>query len=51
MQTFAATGLDAHHAYTLARNSFEASFVTEAQRHQWEHELKEVFLSFSENDY
>ncbi|WP_027478118.1 adenosine deaminase [Curvibacter gracilis] len=51
VQTFAATGLDAHHAYTLARNSFEASFVTEAQRHQWERELKEVFLSFSENDY
>lgn len=51
VQTFAATGLDAHHAYTLARNSFEASFVTEAQRHQWEHELKEVFKSFSENDY
>ncbi|WP_019574742.1 adenosine deaminase [Curvibacter lanceolatus] len=51
VQTFAATGLDAYHAYTLARNSFEASFVTEAQRHQWEHELKEVFLSFSENDY
>lgn len=51
VQTFAATGLDAHHAYTLARNSFEASFVTEAQRHAWEHQLKEVFLSFSENDY
>jgi len=51
VQTFAATGLDAHHAYTLARNSFEASFVTEAQRHQWEHELKEVFKSFSENDF
>ena len=51
VQTFAATGLDAHHAYTLARNSFEASFVTEAQRHAWEHQLKDVFLSFSENDY
>jgi len=51
VQTFAATGLDAHHAYTLARNSFEASFVTEAQRHQWEHELKEVFTSFSESDF
>ena len=51
VQTFAATGLDAHHAYTLARNSFEASFVTEAQRHAWEHQLKEVFKSFSENDY
>ena len=51
VQTFAATGLDAHHAYTLARNSFEASFVTEAQRHAWEHQLKELFLSFSENDY
>jgi adenine deaminase len=51
VQTFVATGLDAHHAYTLARNSFEASFVTEAQRHQWEHELKEVFTSFSESDF
>ncbi len=26
-QTFAATGLTAQHAYTLARNSFEASFI------------------------
>jgi adenosine deaminase len=28
-QTFAATGLTAQHAYTLARNSFEASFIDE----------------------
>ena len=26
-QTFAATGLQAHHAYTLARNSFLGSFL------------------------
>ncbi|MDD0810582.1 adenosine deaminase [Curvibacter sp. RS43] len=51
VQTFAATGLTAHHAYTLARNSFEASFVTEAQRHDWEHQLKAVFESFSEKDF
>ncbi|MDD0838364.1 adenosine deaminase [Curvibacter sp. HBC61] len=51
VQTFAATGLNAHHAYTLARNSFEASFVTEAQRHDWEHQLKAVFESFSEHDF
>lgn len=29
-QTFAATGLTARHAYQLARNSFEASFVSDA---------------------
>lgn len=51
VQTFAATGLTAQHAYTLARNSFEASFVTEAQRHDWEHQLKVVFESFSEKDF
>ena len=27
-QTFAATGMTAQHAYTLARNSFEASFIS-----------------------
>jgi adenosine deaminase len=27
LQTFAATGLTAQHAYTLMRNSFEASFL------------------------
>ncbi|MBV8621589.1 MAG: adenosine deaminase [Curvibacter sp.] len=51
VQTFAATGLLAPQAYTLARNSFEASFAGEVQRHRWEHQLKEVFESFSEHDY
>jgi adenine deaminase len=50
-QTFAATGLGAHHAYALARNSFEASFADGAAKHAWEHRLKEVFESFSEHDY
>ena len=27
LQTFAATGMTAQHAYQLARNSFEASFL------------------------
>ena len=31
-ETFAATGLTAAHAYQLARNSFEASFVSDADR-------------------
>jgi adenosine deaminase len=51
VQTFAATGLNAQHAYELARNSFESSFVDEAHRHRWEHQLKEVFESFNEHDY
>ena len=51
VQTFAATGLNAHHAYALARNSFEASFAGEVQKHRWEHQLKEVFEGFSEHDY
>jgi adenosine deaminase len=32
LQTFAATGLDARHAYQLARNSFEGSFASPAQK-------------------
>jgi adenosine deaminase len=32
VQTFAATGLSAQHAYTLARNSFEASFIDESAK-------------------
>ena len=32
LQTFAATGLDARHAYQLARNSFEGSFASDAQK-------------------
>ena len=50
VQTFAATGLTAQHAYVLARNSFEASFVSEAQRQQWQHALKLFFERFVEGD-
>ena len=32
METFAALGLDANHAYRLARNSFEASFATAEEK-------------------
>jgi adenosine deaminase len=48
--TFAATGLTAQQAYALARNSFEASFVTETQRQVWLHELKLCFERFVEHD-
>ena len=32
VDTFAALGLDARHAYILARNSFEASFASAAEK-------------------
>jgi adenosine deaminase len=48
--TFAATGLSAQQAYALARNSFEASFVSESQRQVWLHELKLCFERFVEHD-
>jgi len=35
LETFAALDLDASHAVTLARNSFEASFVDEAQKRRY----------------
>jgi adenosine deaminase len=50
VQTFAATGLTAQQAYQLAANSFEASFVPEAKRHHWMHELKVCFERFVEHD-
>ena len=34
-QTFAATGLTAQHAYTLARNSFEASFIDASDKQRY----------------
>ncbi len=51
VQTFEATGLTAQQAYTLARNSFDASFVPEAQRQKWLHELKLCFERFTEGDH
>ena len=45
-QTFAATGMTAQHAYTLARNSFEASFIAEAQKRRFIDLLDGAFDAF-----
>lgn len=45
MQTFAATGLDAGHAYQLARNSFEASFIDAARKKMYIDRLDEAFAN------
>ena len=45
-QTFAALGLTAQHAYTLARNSFEASFIDTALRQQYVQRLDAAFETF-----
>ena len=41
--TFEALDLDVHHAYTLARNSFEASFSPEADKARWIALLDDAF--------
>ena len=46
VQTFAALPLNASHAYQLASNSFEASFVPEAQKQAWQHQLDACFAQF-----
>ena len=46
LQTFAATGMNAGHAYRLAANSFEASFVDAELKRKWLSRLDEVFASF-----
>ena len=46
LQTFAALPLNAAHAYQLARNSFEASFVPEAQKQAWVAQLDACFVAF-----
>ena len=45
LQTFAATGLDARHAYRLARNSFEGSFAEAAAKKRYIERLDEVFAA------
>ncbi|RYG11912.1 MAG: adenosine deaminase, partial [Burkholderiales bacterium] len=45
-QTFAAVGMDARHAYTLARNSFEASFIDEAAKTRYVDRLNDCFEVF-----
>lgn len=51
LQLFAALELTPKHAYQLAFNSFEASFVDEATKRQWEHQLKTFFEHLHEHDY
>ncbi|HYE38780.1 MAG TPA: adenosine deaminase [Ramlibacter sp.] len=43
LQTFAATGMDARHAYRLARNSFEGSFAQPAQKRRYIERLDAAF--------
>ncbi len=45
-QTFAATGLTAQHAYQLAHNSFEASFISAEQKRKCMDRVGEVFEAF-----
>jgi len=47
LQTFAALNLDASHAYQLALNSFEASFVPESQKQLWKSQLESCFAAAS----
>ena len=46
-QTFAASSLQAWHAYALSRNSFEASFVDESTKRQYTDRLDACFESFT----
>ena len=46
-QTFAATGLQAEHAYTLARNSFEASFIDAPVKRRYIDKLDACFDAFT----
>ncbi len=45
-QTFAALDLNAQHAYTLARNSFEASFIDASAKRHYLDRLHEAFEAF-----
>ena len=46
LQTFAALKLNASHAYQLASNSFEASFVSDSQKQVWQAQLDACFAQF-----
>ena len=46
-QTFAATGLQAQHAYSLARNSFEASFIDASAKRRYIDQLDACFATFA----
>jgi adenine deaminase len=47
MQTFAATGMHSGHAYQLARNSFDASFIDDAAIRRYVDQLDTAFASFA----
>jgi len=46
-QTFAALGLNAQHAYQLAHNSFEASFMQDSLKRQYIDRLNAAFETFN----
>jgi len=46
VQTFAATGLTASHAYQLAKNSFDASFIHDAMKQRYTDLLDATFAAF-----
>ena len=47
IETFAGLGLSARHAYQLAKNSFDASFLDAAQKRLYVDQLNATFASFS----
>ena len=47
IETFAGLGLSARHAYQLAKNSFDASFLDAAQKRLYVDQLNATFESFS----
>ncbi|MBC7378942.1 MAG: adenosine deaminase, partial [Burkholderiaceae bacterium] len=47
LQTFAATGLTAQQAYQLARNSFEASFISDEAKRDYVARLDACFAPFA----
>ena len=47
LETFAATGMNAGHAYQLARNSFEGSFIDAVARQRYIGQLDDTFASFA----
>ncbi|MBC7601528.1 MAG: adenosine deaminase [Ramlibacter sp.] len=48
IQTFAATGLTAAHAYQLAKNSFDASFADAATKRKYTELLDATFAAFAQ---
>jgi adenosine deaminase len=47
LQTFAATGLTAQHAWQLAANSFEGSFIDDAAKERYIDRLNDTFARFA----